>query len=107
MESNIHNTMNEEDLTREQRDSAVKLVPNRAGRKRFVKGMGMKPQHIGEVLPPFINPIVREHRIGRNEPCPCGAGRSVEDEFGILCNIPNKYKNCCLKSGRFENYTSK
>ena len=32
---------------------------------------------------------VREYeKIGRNEPCPCGSGL--------------KYKNCCLKTGKYE-----
>lgn len=34
-------------------------------------------------------PIVRDNaKIGRNDPCPCGSGE--------------KYKNCCMDSGRFE-----
>lgn len=36
-------------------------------------------------------PIVREYKkIGRNAPCPCGSGK--------------KYKNCCLNSGKYEQY---
>lgn len=42
-------------------------------------------------------PRVREYKkIGRNDPCPCGA----TDENGK----PIKYKNCCLKTGKFEGY---
>ena len=37
------------------------------------------------------HPIVKDHKIGRNEPCPCGSGK--------------KYKNCCLNSGEYETYT--
>ena len=34
---------------------------------------------------------VREYpKIGRNDPCPCNSGK--------------KYKNCCLSSGKYENY---
>lgn len=34
-------------------------------------------------------PIVRDYKkVGRNDPCPCGSGK--------------KYKNCCLKSGKYE-----
>lgn len=37
---------------------------------------------------------VREFpRIGRNDLCLCGSGK--------------KYKNCCLKSGKYENYVKK
>jgi len=42
-------------------------------------------------------PKVREYKkIGRNDPCPCGA----TDENGKRL----KYKNCCLKTGKFEGY---
>lgn len=38
-------------------------------------------------------PKIREHKIGRNDTCPCGSGL--------------KYKNCCLKTGEYEKYTVK
>lgn len=38
-------------------------------------------------------PKIKEYKIGRNDPCPCGSGK--------------KYKNCCLSSGKYENYTIK
>lgn len=39
-------------------------------------------------------PSVREYsKIGRNDPCPCGS------------NL--KYKNCCLKSGKYEKLIKK
>lgn len=43
---------------------------------------------------------VRKHKkIGRNDPCPCGA----TDENGK----PVKYKNCCLKTGKYEGLEDK
>lgn len=40
-------------------------------------------------------PVVRDNeKIGRNDPCPCGA----VDENGK----PKKYKNCCMNSGKYE-----
>ena len=40
-------------------------------------------------------PIVRDNKkIGRNDPCPCGA----VDENGKR----KKYKDCCLNTGRYE-----
>ena len=33
-------------------------------------------------------PVVRDYKIGRNDPCPCGSGW--------------KYKTCCLGSGKYE-----
>ena len=38
-------------------------------------------------------PKIREHKIGRNDPCPCGSGK--------------KYKCCCLSSEKYENYIMK
>ena len=32
--------------------------------------------------------VVRDYKVGRNDPCPCGSGK--------------KYKNCCLSSGKYE-----
>lgn len=39
----------------------------------------------------FIHPMVKNHKIRRNDPCPCGSKL--------------KYKNCCLSSGRYETYS--
>lgn len=33
-------------------------------------------------------PYVRKNHVGRNDLCPCGSGK--------------KYKNCCLKTGEYE-----
>jgi uncharacterized protein YecA (UPF0149 family) len=35
-------------------------------------------------------PWVRDHKIRRNDPCPCGSGK--------------KYKDCCLATGEYEGY---
>ena len=35
-------------------------------------------------------PKYKEYHISRNDKCPCGSGK--------------KYKNCCLKFGRYEDY---
>ena len=51
-----------------------------------------------------MKPWVKDQKVGRNDPCPCGEGTSIEDDFGIIQNIPNKYKNCCMKKGKFNNY---
>lgn len=37
--------------------------------------------------------LVKEHKIGRNDPCPCGSGK--------------KYKNCCMASGKYEKLVPK
>jgi preprotein translocase subunit SecA len=33
-------------------------------------------------------PVVKDYKVRRNEPCPCGSGK--------------KYKKCCLASGKYE-----
>ena len=38
-------------------------------------------------------PKIREYKIGRNDPCPCGSGK--------------KFKHCCLSSGKYEEYSLK
>ena len=43
-----------------------------------------------------VRPIVKDSNIGRNEPCPCGK---------TINGKPVKYKNCCLKTGKYETYT--
>ena len=45
-----------------------------------------------EQMPTFrfrkTRPIVRDYKVGRNDPCPCGSGL--------------KYKKCCSDSGKYE-----
>ena len=79
------------------------IVQNRKSRRSLAKTYKIPFVVFG----PQTQPWVKEHRVGRNDDCPCGAGRSVEDEFGIIQNIPNKYKNCCMKSGKYETYKTK
>ena len=42
------------------------------------------------VRPRKTRTIIRKfnHKVGRNEPCPCGSGK--------------KFKNCCMGNGNFE-----
>ena len=35
-------------------------------------------------------PIVKNHKIGRNDPCPCGSNR--------------KFKNCCINKPEYSEY---
>ena len=42
-------------------------------------------------------PIVKENcKIGRNDPCPCGATKEKLNRFNEPYNVPVKYKHCCL-----------
>lgn len=48
------------------------------------------------VRPRKTRTVIRKfnHKVGRNEPCPCGA----VDENGKR----KKFKNCCMGNGKFE-----
>ena len=51
--------------------------------------LNSSPSHISQFIPRKPKQQVREYKkIGRNDECPCGSGK--------------KYKNCCLKSGKYE-----
>ena len=60
--------------------------PDRSGPARAPKAQvpvpPTPPPAPTEYLPP--KPFIREPKIGRNDPCPCGSGK--------------KYKKCCGKS---------
>lgn len=45
-------------------------------------------ENIKAVMPKVTGTLAKDHKIGRNEPCPCGSGK--------------KYKNCCMNSGKYE-----
>lgn len=64
---------------------------NRRARKNILKDAGMPPQHVGEIVPPDVKPMIKEYKIGRNDKCPCG-------------KFDKKYKDCCLNTGEYENY---
>lgn len=94
---------------------------NRQQRKNFIKGMNIKERlSIAVTMPPKEKPMVKEYHIGRNDKCPCEINRDAVDTFEkwrndlLLGFIPIdtpcpehkiiKYKNCCMKSGKYENY---
>lgn len=94
---------------------------NRQDRKKIMKKAGHGARNVAVVFPPLVYPHVREFKIGRNDPCPCGVNQeklSIWEEWytGVMLGIipentpaPNdgkivKYKNHCLATGKFENY---
>ena len=100
---------------------------NRRQRKEFLEEMRVKAKVV-VAMPPRELPMIKEYKIGRNDPCPCGATRVVDhgknDGIEVMLNgvveimdkpclhniisrIPIKYKNCCLTKGKFENYVTK
>ena len=50
----------------------------------------------GGAIPPVYmtrqktKPHIKDFNVGRNDPCPCGSGE--------------KYKKCCMASGKYETY---
>lgn len=73
---------------------------NRRERKKWSKQLRIPVN----TLPVDVNPMVKEYKVGRNDPCPCGAGKDYEMDDGLIYSIRNKYKNCCLPTGKYENY---
>ena len=73
-----------EEMTTEQEEAIRKFAEAKAASVENIVG--------AEQIPTFrftrTRPIVKDYKIGRNDPCPCGSGL--------------KYKNCCLGSGKYE-----
>lgn len=67
------------EATKEQQAEAVNAAIDKAGMYSLLN------QRVRQ------RPIVKDNKIGRNDPCPCASGK--------------KYKNCCLDSGRYETYS--
>ena len=73
-----------EEMTPEQESAIQTLAEAKAASVENIVG--------AEQMPTFRftkpRPVVKDHKIGRNDPCPCGSGL--------------KYKKCCLNSGKYE-----
>lgn len=72
------------EMTSEQESAIQALAEAKAASVENIVG--------AEQMPTFRftkpRPVVRDYKIGRNDPCPCGSGL--------------KYKKCCLDSGKYE-----
>ena len=72
------------EMTSEQENAIHTLAEAKAASVENIVG--------AEQIPTFrftrIRPIIKDYKIGRNDPCPCGSGL--------------KYKKCCLDSGKYE-----
>lgn len=72
--------------TKEKKEAMEAVIENDQMKKLEVLAQSWKAAHTQKV---------REYdKVGRNEPCPCGS----LDKNGK----PKKYKNCCLKTGKYE-----
>lgn len=73
-----------EEMTAEQESAIQTLAEAKAASVENIVG--------AEQMPTFrftkTRQVVKDHKIGRNDPCPCGSGL--------------KYKKCCLNSGKYE-----
>lgn len=73
-----------EEMTAEQESAIQTLAEAKVASVENIVG--------AEQMPTFRftkpRPVVKDHKIGRNDPCPCGSGL--------------KYKKCCLNSGKYE-----
>lgn len=63
------------------RDAIYKLLPASVEILRRHGAMLHRQMHSGRMESAFGDPVRREPKVGRNDPCPCGSGR--------------KYKRCC------------
>ena len=72
------------EMTAEQESAIQTLAEAKAASVENIVG--------AEQMPTFRfskpRPVVRDYKIGRNDPCPCGSGL--------------KYKKCCLGSSKYE-----
>ena len=72
------------EMTPEQESAIQSLAEAKAASVENIVG--------AEQMPTFrfrkTRPVVRDYKVGRNDPCPCGSGL--------------KYKKCCLGSGKYE-----
>ena len=73
-----------EEMTAEQESAIQTLAEAKAATVENIVGAEQMPTFR------FTKPrsVVKDHKIGRNDPCPCGSGL--------------KYKKCCLNSGKYE-----
>lgn len=79
--------------SREQINRLMKLVTDLANNTRLwannghtpneIRSMELKGDSASNKVIPISNHSKFEHKIGRNDPCPCGSGK--------------KYKNCCAR----------
>ena len=51
-------------------------------------GQGDRHLRPGQVVRSSVQPVRKEHKVGPNDPCPCGSGK--------------KYKKCCMQKDKLE-----
>lgn len=73
-----------EEMTAEQESAIQTLAEAKAASVENIVGAEQMPT-VRFTKP---RPVVKDHKIGRNDPCPCGSGL--------------KYKKCCFNSGKYE-----
>lgn len=92
---------------------------NRQRRKEFLRSMHVKGK-VSVLMPAEVKPMYKEWNIGRNDPCQCQENTDKIKAFeewrdkvalGLISTEEicptfkfKKYKNCCLKSEKYEQY---
>jgi uncharacterized protein YecA (UPF0149 family) len=74
-------------------DGVMQTEQQKHAQENLNEAVGANQEKIMEIMAKYKlahTPKIKEHKIGRNDPCPCGSWK--------------KYKNCCLKSGKYEKY---
>ena len=74
-------------------DAVTQTDTQKQAKENLDAAVGVKQEQLLEAMARYKaahTPKIKEYKIGRNDLCPCGSGK--------------KYKNCCLSSGKYENY---
>lgn len=74
-------------------DGVTQTPELKQAKENLNEAVGLNQDQIMEAMARYKaahTPKVREYKVGRNDSCPCGSNK--------------KYKNCCLKTGKYENY---
>lgn len=77
-------------------DAVTQTDTQKQAKENLDTAVGVKQEQLMEAMARYKaahTPLIKEYKIGRNDKCPCGSSK--------------KYKNCCLSSGKYENYKLK
>ena len=76
-------------------DGVAQTEEQKQAKENLNEAVGLNQEQIMQAMARYKaahTPKIKEHKIGRNDPCPCGSGK--------------KYKNCCLSTGKYEKYVT-
>ena len=76
-------------------DGVAQTEEQKQAKENLNEAVGINQEQIMQAMANYKaahTPKIKEYKIGRNDPCPCGSGK--------------KYKNCCLSTGKYEKYVT-